>query len=125
MRRKLSEPGMHTRVRPAESLLGLLRLEDTAERRSCWRQTLAALGGSARVTGPPPLDNVEPQTLLEAVQVALSTGLVDDLDWIAPGQGAVALYELTRPSHRASCAVSWAVASSHGCTKARRRRLPW
>jgi hypothetical protein len=95
MRRKLSEPGMHTRVRPAESLLGLLRLEETAERRSCWRQTLAALGRSARVTGPPPLDNVEPQTLLEAVQVALSTGLVDDLDWIAPGQGAVALYELT------------------------------
>lgn len=86
---------MHARPRPTESLLNLLRLSDTAERRSSWRQALAALGTSVGVVGPPPLEDAEPSLLLRAVQVALSAGLADDLDWIAPGQAAVGLYELT------------------------------
>ncbi len=65
------------------------------ERRASWRQAITALGASPRVTGPPPLDDVDPQEVHRAIKVALDGGLCDDLDWIAPGKAAVALYELT------------------------------
>ena len=44
-----------------------------------------------------------PNVLVRAVQLAIDTGLVDDLDWLGPGPATVALYELTAalPSGRA------------------------
>ena len=86
---------MRSRLRPVEALLTLPRLASEDERRATWRQAITALGASPRITGPPPLDELDPQLVHRAVQVALDSGLCDDLDWITPGKAAVALYELT------------------------------
>jgi len=86
---------MRARLNAVEALVGLPRLADAAERRASWRQAIAALGQNIRVKGPPPLDGAEPAALARATQVALESGLADDLDWIAPGAAAVALYELS------------------------------
>ena len=55
-------------------------------------QAVAALGYSAASAGPPPLDGITPEVLIRASQVALETGLVEDLEFVAPGPAAVALY---------------------------------
>ncbi len=86
---------MRARLNPVEALVGLPRLVDAAERRASWRQAITALGQDVRVKGPPPLEGAEPDALARAAQVALEGGLADDLDWIAPGAAAVALYELS------------------------------
>jgi hypothetical protein len=86
---------MRFRINPVEALVNLPRLKDEADRRSNWRQAIAALGQTARIDRPPPLDGVDPPSLLRAVQVALESSLVDDLEWIEPSKAAVALYELT------------------------------
>jgi len=86
---------MLRRPNPVEALLALPRLELPEERRASFRQAIAALGASARVTGPPPLDDVDGKDLLRAIGVALEAGLCDDLDWITPGRAAVALFELS------------------------------
>jgi eukaryotic-like serine/threonine-protein kinase len=56
---------------------------------------VAALGYSTQGAGPPPLDGITPEVLTRAAQVALETGLVDDLEFVAPGPAAVALYEMS------------------------------
>lgn len=86
---------MRVRPNPVEALANLPKLSDSVERRSSWRQAIAALGQKVRVAGPPPLDGLDVESLLSAMQLALETGLADDLDWIAPGPAAVALYELS------------------------------
>jgi eukaryotic-like serine/threonine-protein kinase len=86
---------MRAPLSPVEALGSISRLEDAAERRAAWRQAVTALGQNVRVVGPPPLETAQLEPLLAAARVALETGLVDDLDWIAPGHAAVALYELT------------------------------
>lgn len=86
---------MRSRPNPVEALITLPRLESMDERRASFRQAITALGASPRVTGPPPLDDVDPQLIHRAVTVALDGGLCDDLDWLAPGKAAVALFELT------------------------------
>ena len=86
---------MRARLKPVEALVGLPRLADAAEQRGSWRQAIAALGQNIRVKGPPPLEAAEPAALARGAQVALESGLADDLDWIAPGSAAVALYELS------------------------------
>src|SRR5689334_9125702 len=86
---------MRGRQSPIESLVLLPRLADPADRRARWRQAVTALGRELRVDGPPPLDGVPAEDLVRTAQTALETNLVDDLDWIAPGSAAVALYELS------------------------------
>ncbi|MBN1611152.1 MAG: serine/threonine protein kinase, partial [Polyangiaceae bacterium] len=86
---------MRAPLSPVEALASLSRLEDATERRTAWRQAVTALGRNVRVVGPPPLEAAQLEPLVRAAAVALETGLVDDLDWIAPGHAAVALYELT------------------------------
>lgn len=83
------------RPNPVEALATLIQLSDGAERRASWRQAIAALGQSSGGYGQPPLDGIDPEVLGRATQLALETGLVDDLDWLGAGQGAVALYEIT------------------------------
>lgn len=86
---------MRNRPNPAEALVQLARLEAASARQATWRQAIAALAQSAGNLGPPPLDGLDEQILERAAQVAMETGLADDLDWIAPGSAAVALYELS------------------------------
>ncbi len=86
---------MRGRPNPVEALATLVRLQDETERRANFRQAITALGQSSGASGPPPLDGIAPEVLSRVVSLALDTGLVDDLDWIAPGPAAVALYEIT------------------------------
>lgn len=86
---------MRGRPNPVEALATLVRLSDDAERRANFRQAITALGQSAGAAGPPPLDGIAPEVLSRVMGIALDSGLVDDLDWIAPGPAAVALYEIT------------------------------
>ncbi len=86
---------MLRRPNPVEALLALPRLELPEERRASFRQAVAALGATTRITGPPPLDDVDGKDLVRAVGVALEAGLCDELDWITPGKAAVALFELS------------------------------
>ncbi len=86
---------MRGRPNPVEALATLVRVTDEAERRANFRQAVTALGQSSGASGPPPLDGIEPEVLSRVMGIALDAGLVDDLDWIAPGPAAVALYEIT------------------------------
>jgi hypothetical protein len=86
---------MRARQNPTLALLALASAETIEQRRASWRQALTALGELGRVDGPPPLDGLPLPSLLRAVQIALETGLVDDLEWAAPERAAVALYEMT------------------------------
>lgn len=86
---------MRHRPNPVEALLQLPRQDDEAVIIANFRQAMTALSLSVGVLGPPPLDGVDVDSLTQAVGVALKKGLLDDLDWIAPGSAAVALYELT------------------------------
>lgn len=86
---------MRARPNPVEALATLARLSDEAERRASWRQAIAALGYSTAHAGPPPLDGIAPEVLTRATQIALETGLVEDLEFLAPGPAAVALYEMS------------------------------
>src|SRR5688572_20794553 len=84
--------GRHT---PIDALTALSSVETADERRASWRQALTALGELGRVDSPPPLDGIGLPVLMRAVQVALESNLIDDLDWAAPERAAVALYEIT------------------------------
>lgn len=86
---------MRGRPNPVEALATLVRVTDEAERRANFRQAVTALGQSSGASGPPPLDGIEPEVLSRVMGIALDAGLVDDLDWIAKGPAAVALYEIT------------------------------
>jgi hypothetical protein len=86
---------VRARPNPVEALATLARLADEAERRASWRQAVAALGYSTANAGPPPLDGIAPEVLIRAAQIALETGLADDLEFVAPGPAAVALYEMS------------------------------
>lgn len=86
---------MRGRQSPVESILTLPRVDDPAERRARWRQAITALGQQPRADGPPPLDGLATERIVASARTALDTGLVDDMDFIAPGAAAVALYELS------------------------------
>jgi hypothetical protein len=88
---------MHARPNPVEALASLIRLESATERRASWRQAIAALGqsGTAGLASAPPLEGMAQDVIARAAEVAIDTGLADDLDWLAPGPSTVALYEIT------------------------------
>lgn len=67
---------------------------EVVDRRGIFRQAIAALARASADAGPGPLEGLNPGALLRAVQVALGDGLVEDLDWLAPAAGGVALYAL-------------------------------
>lgn len=86
---------MRSRPNPVEALATLVQLSDGAERRASFRQAVTALGKNTAVAGPPPLDGIDPDVLSRAAELAVDTGLADDLDWLDPGSAAVALYEIS------------------------------
>jgi len=75
-------------------LLELHKLSASAERRASWRQCMAALARATADDGPGPLEGVHPEALVAGVRAALQSGLVDDLEWLAPPAAGSALYEL-------------------------------
>jgi len=68
--------------------------ENDEERRSLWRQSMATLARDALEQQPVPLEGIDPKVLLEAVRTALTSNLVQDLDWLSPPAAAAAVYEL-------------------------------
>lgn len=86
---------MRGRLNPIDALTTLGASSTSDEQRTAWRQALTALGEVGRVDSPPPLDGAPPTVLVRAAQIALETGLVDDLEWATPERAAVALYEMT------------------------------
>ncbi|HEX3344811.1 MAG TPA: serine/threonine protein kinase, partial [Polyangiaceae bacterium] len=78
----------------ASTLLELHKLTDVSERRASWRQAMASLARATAEDGPGPLEGLHPEALLGGVRAALQSGLVDDLDWLAPAAAGSALYEL-------------------------------
>jgi hypothetical protein len=74
-------------------LLELHKQDGAVERRASWRQSMAALARAADEE-PSPLEGVHPEALLAGVRAALQSGLLDDLDWLAPAAAGSALYEL-------------------------------
>jgi hypothetical protein len=78
----------------ASTLLELHKLTAGPQRRSSWRQAMASLAQATAEDGPGPLEGFHPEALLAGVRAALQSGLVDDLDWLAPAAAGSALYEL-------------------------------
>jgi hypothetical protein len=78
----------------ASTLLELHTLTPGPERLASWRQSMAALAQATAEDGPGPLEGFHPEALLAGVRAALQSGLVDDLDWLAPAAAGSALYEL-------------------------------
>src|SRR3954469_12380966 len=77
-------------------LAGLARLAELTsdeERRSAWRQGLAALASAANAQ-PTPLEGLDAEGLRNGARVALASGLVDDLGWMSKPLAATALFEL-------------------------------
>ena len=77
-----------------QGLLELHRLRDPDARRSAWRSTLASVARACSDELPSPLEGLSPASVAQSVAVALTTGLVDDLDWMAGAAAAAALYEI-------------------------------
>lgn len=86
---------MRSRLSPAEVLVSLAAQTDATERRASFRQAVAALGQQSDLFSVSELDRADVGQLVRACRVSLQSGLLDDLDWIAPGAATLALYELT------------------------------
>jgi hypothetical protein len=75
-------------------LLDLPAAESRAEARMAFRAAMLGLARGAEEAGPGVLEGVDEAKLIEAVQLALGSGLFDDLDWMAAPAAGVALYTL-------------------------------
>lgn len=76
------------------SLTQLPLAESQEERVSLFRQGIATLARAALDQQPVPLEGIDPQLLLKAVQCALTSNLFEDLSWLSKGGAAAAVYEL-------------------------------
>jgi hypothetical protein len=77
-------------------LTGLAQLHELTndeDRRTVWRQGLAALAEIASVR-PAPLEGLDPEALVSSARVALLTGLVDDTGFLSRPVAAAALFEI-------------------------------
>lgn len=64
------------------------------ERRGIFRQAMAALSTASAEEGPSPLEGLNADVLVAGIKAALTDGLFDDLDFLAPQSAGVALYTL-------------------------------
>ena len=77
-------------------LTGLAQLHELTndeDRRTVWRQGLAALASVASVQ-PAPLEGLDPEALVASARAALQTGLVDDIGFLSRPVAAAALFEI-------------------------------
>ena len=63
-------------------------------RRDAWRHAMAQLASHTADHVPVPLEGMDVSRIEQGVRWALSEGLFDELGWLLPQHGAVALYEL-------------------------------
>src|SRR5690349_20600185 len=73
----------------------LYAIESADERRRVARQGLAMLAEIAE-REPAPLEGLAAESLLRSVRVALTDGILGDLDWLSPASAAIALFELAQ-----------------------------
>ena len=77
-------------------LTGLAQLHELTndeDRRTVWRQGLAALAEVASVR-PAPLEGLDPEALVSSARVASLTGLLDDTGFLSRPVAAAALFEI-------------------------------
>ncbi|MBW2526174.1 MAG: serine/threonine protein kinase [Deltaproteobacteria bacterium] len=77
-----------------DRLLELPRVEEASVRRGIWRQSIAALGLADAGGIPMALAGVDPRALGRSIYTVLTDGLLEEMDFIAPSVGAVALYQI-------------------------------
>jgi hypothetical protein len=78
-----------------EALARMHALEDADERRRVARQGLAMLAQIAE-REPAPLEGLPADQLLASTRIALTDGVLADLDWLSPPSAAIALFELAQ-----------------------------
>ena len=87
---------MRARPDPVEALAALTRWKTRrSDGRAGARPSRRSAPAGAALPRPPPLDGIDQEVIARAAELALDTGLADDLDWLATGAAAVALYEIT------------------------------
>lgn len=80
---------------PLEGLAELHRIDDADERRAAWRRGMATLASSVSSQRRTlPLEGLHPEALRDSAELARTTRLLDDVDWLSAPAAAAALYEL-------------------------------
>ena len=86
------------RAATRDELAGLTvlhRLNALEQREAAWRRGMATLARAVvDERRPVPLEGLDPDALLQSVDVALQGGYVDRLDWLSGPASAAALYEV-------------------------------
>ena len=78
-----------------EGLTVVHRLGSPERREAAWRQGMATLARAVvDERRPVPLEGLDPDALLQSLEVAVEAGLVDELDWLSGSAAAAALYEI-------------------------------
>lgn len=78
-----------------EGLTALHRLKSAEQREAAWRRGMATLARAVvDERRPLPLEGLDPDALLQSLEVAVEAGLVDELDWLSGPAAAAALYEV-------------------------------
>jgi len=75
------------------ALAELHRVADRGERRLVWRQGMASLASAAERDAAP-LEGFDPRSLLATARMALSDGLLLDLDFLSPAGAAIGTFAL-------------------------------
>ena len=78
-----------------EGLAVLHMLTSSGEREAAWRQGIATLARTVvDERRPVPLEGLDPEALLQSLEVAIEGGLIEKLDWLSGPAAAAALYGL-------------------------------
>jgi hypothetical protein len=78
-----------------EGLTVLHRLTSAEQREAAWRQGIATLARAVvDERRPVPLEGLDPDALLQSLEIAIEGGLVEKLDWLSGPAAAAALYEV-------------------------------
>jgi hypothetical protein len=73
----------------------LHRLPSAEQRAAAWRQGIATLARAVvDERRPVPLEGLDPEALLQSMELAVEAGFVERLDWLSGAAAAAALYEI-------------------------------
>src|SRR3954469_22368996 len=94
MVRSRARAGMRGSKHYLTGLTTLHELDDPAERRATWRQSMATLAEAILESRGVPLEGMNPELLLASARAAMTGDLVDDLGFLSPAASACALFGL-------------------------------